>query len=396
MNSRFFWAALTGALFFSAPSSSLGQARIVGGSKAPSNSYRWIVALAESDGRTLFDRQFCGASLISPDWVLTAAHCVEGEVASRIQVVVGLSDLDDTSSAEIRGVRGIYIHPGYADVEGDLLNDIALLLLDAPVTTITPIRFARSASTALPGLSVRALGWGDTLANPRYPTELRMVDLEVVSIAFANQAYGVSRYDNRHLAAMAAGKDTCSGDSGGPLFDTDGGPGGEPLLLGITSFGLNCAQRGIPGLYSNVGNFAPWIDGFLAVDGSGAAPSMRLLGNRSWIPSGSAAPKTWNLTDFGRPVRAGRSLVRRFAVINNEGGIPLAISGIRFSNRAFTALSYPKYVFRGGSGLITVRYRAPGFPRGGQSQTRMSILNNDPAKPVYSATLRARYRPNWW
>lgn len=396
MNIRLLSAALTGAILVSAPSSSPGQARIVGGSKAPSDSYRWIVALAESDGGTLFDRQFCGASLISQDWVVTAAHCVEDEIAARLQVVVGLTDLDDPSSAEIRGVRGIYIHPGYANEQGDLLNDIALLLLNDPVTTIDPVSFARSPSAAPPGLSVRALGWGDTLAKPRYPTELRMVDLEIVSIAFANRAYGVNLYDNRHLAAMAAGKDTCSGDSGGPLFVTDGAPGDAPLLVGITSFGLNCAQRGIPGLYANVGNFAPWIDGFLALDGNGSAPSMRLLGNRRWIPSGSAATRTVNLTDFGRPLRAGRSLVKRYAVSNNDGEIPLGISGIRFSNRAFTALSYPKYLFRGGSGVVRVRYRAPNSRRGGQTQTRMSILNNDPARPVYTATLRARYRPNWW
>jgi hypothetical protein len=123
---------------------------------------------------------------------------------------------------------------------------------------------------------------------------------------------------------------------------------------------------------------------------------MRLLGNRRWIPSGSAATRTVNLTDFGRPLRAGRSLVKRYAVSNNDGEIPLGISGIRFSNRAFTALSYPKYLFRGGSGVVRVRYRAPNSRRGGQTQTRMSILNNDPARPVYTATLRARYRPNWW
>jgi secreted trypsin-like serine protease len=396
MITRLLWATLTGIVLFSAPTPSPGQARIVGGVKAPSNSYRWIVALAESDGGSLFDRQFCGASLISRDWVLTAAHCVEDEVASRIQVVVGLSDLEDTSSAQIRGVRGIYMHPAYSDLQGDLVNDIALLLLDAPVTNITPVGFARSPSTAIPGMSVRALGWGDTLANPRYPTELRMVDLDVVSIDFANRAYGSSRFDSRHLAAMAPGKDTCSGDSGGPLFDIDGGPGGTPLLLGITSFGLDCAQRGVPGIYANVGNFASWIDGFLAFNSSAADPSMELRGNNQVIPSGSAFPKAANLTDFGRPLSAGRSRVRRFVVSNDLGGIPLSISGVRFSNRAFTAISYPRYLFGGSSGLVSVRYRAPSSWRSGRSQARMYILNNDPANPFYAVNLRARYRPDWW
>jgi len=277
MNLRSLGILLVGVFLLAVPPRSFGQARIVGGSKAPANTYRWIVALAESSGGSLYDRQFCGASLLSPNWVVTAAHCVENESASRLQVVVGLSDLADTSSAEIRGVRGIYIHPGFVEIQGDLFNDIALLLLDAPVTTITPVSYARSPSAAPVGTSVRALGWGDTMATPRYPKELRMVDLDIVSIAFANHAYGVNRYDNRHLAAMADGKDTCSGDSGGPLFDPDGDLG-APLLVGLTSFGLDCAERGIPGIYANVGNFAPWIDSFLPITG-GADPAMELRGN---------------------------------------------------------------------------------------------------------------------
>lgn len=390
MNKQIVWVALAGAVLLSVPSLTLGQARIVGGSKAPENTYRWIVALADSGSGSLYDRQFCGASLISEDWVLTAAHCVEGEVAARLQVVVGLTDLEDTSSAEIRGVRGIYIHPGYADVQGDLINDVALLLLDSPVTNIAPITYARSPFAAPAGTSVRAIGWGDTLANPRYPTELRMVDLDVVSIAFANRAYGVNRYDNRHLAAMGTGKDTCSGDSGGPLFDLDG-DGGDPLLVGVTSFGLDCAQRGIPGIYANVGNYATWIDAFLPY-GSGSDPVAELRGNGQLIPSGSGSPLARNFTDFGRPVSAGRTRIRRFVISNGTGAIPLSISGIRFSNRAFTAASTPTYVFSGGSAVVTVRYRAPYSWRGGRSQSRMSILNNDPTKPYYVATLRARYR----
>lgn len=396
MKLQLIWTALTGAVLFCLPPSSPCQSRIVGGTKTPSDSYRWIAALAESDGGTLYDRQFCGASLISRDWVITAAHCVEGEPPSRLQVVVGLSDLDDSSSAEIRGVRGVYIHPAYADVQGDLLNDIALLLLDAPVTNIDPVAFARSPSAAVPGISVRALGWGDTLAKPRYPTELRMVDLDLVSIAFANRVYGVNRYDDRHLAAMATGKDTCSGDSGGPLFVTDGAPGDAPLLVGITSFGLNCAQRGVPGLYANVGNFADWMDGFLVLDSEGSSPSMQLLGNGRWIPSGSADPGAGNLTDFGRPLPAGGSRVRRFSVSTGGEGIPLAVTGIRFSNPAFSARFYPRYLLPGELGIVGVRYRAPVSWHGGRSQTRMTILNNDPANPFYTVTLRARYRPSWW
>ncbi len=372
------------------PAALHGQARIVGGEKAPDNSYRWIAALADVGGTSLFNRQFCGASLIAPDWVLTAAHCVDDTTAARLQVVVGLTDLEDSSAAEIRGVKGIYIHPGYErSANGNLFSDIALLLLDSPVTTITPISYAPSPFAAPAGTPLRALGWGDTQDTPRFPTELQMADLNLVAISTANRHYG-GALDHRHLAAMTPGKDTCGGDSGGPLFDEDGGPGGVPLLAGVTSYGIQC-DAGYPGIYTNVGSYASWIHVFRAQPTVGDA-AIQLRGKGGSVLQNGARPRRKAGSDFGRRLPARRSAVRTFSIVNSAGGIPLSIYSVKSGNRHFRVLSSPKYVLSGGSGKLRIRYRSPSKTRNGRVKGRVTILSNSVATPSYRLNLSGRYQ----
>lgn len=380
---------LLSLLVLAAPLSSRGQAKIVGGTKA--DSYPWMAAVANTTGGTLFERQFCGGSLIAPDWILTAAHCLDGEVAEGLQILVNFNDLEDTSGAVIRGVKGIYIHPSFRDVSGDLYNDVALILLDAPINTVTPINVATTPVAVTTGASVRAIGWGDTKSSPRFPKELQAVDLAIASIASARQAYKVSNFDNRHLAAIAGGKDTCGGDSGGPLFDLDGAnDGASPLLVGITSYGLGCAVRNVPGIYANVGNFFPWISAFLA-QSTDVDAVVNLTGNGTPITNGSLATSIINGTNFGRRVRAGRTVVRQFSISNAAGSLPLSLPMTRTSGKTFKVRSSPPYLFGGTTGTISVSYRAPVSFRNGKSRTFLSVRTNDPTALSYGFRLQANY-----
>jgi len=372
------------------PGESLGQSKIVGGTKAPDNAYPWMCAIAEKSGGNLFDRQFCGGSLIAPDWVLTAAHCMEGEVPYGIEVVARFSDLSDSSGAEIRGVRGIFIHPGYADLSGDLVNDIALILLDSPITSVAPLAYSRSASPSPVDNAVRAIGWGDTKSSPRFPNALQMVDLSLTPISVARRIYASNRLDIRHLAAMAPGKDTCGGDSGGPLFDLDGDLG-APLVLGITSFGLDCADRGVPGIYANVGNYVDWIDAFLA-EATVGDPQVEVSGRGLPIVTRTLSTSVTNGTHFGRRLRAGRTATRSFEISNANGAVPLSINAARSSNRSFRVGGLPPYLLTGTTGSFSIQYRAPFAFRRGSSKSLVTIVTNDPVNPVFAFRVLGRYR----
>ena len=235
--------------------------RIVGGTPVPGNSteFFWLASLQSNA-----DGHYCGGSLIDPSWVATAAHCVY-KSAPPDKVLLGLTNLGRPGQAIKRTVTRVVIHERYGKTGN--FNDIALLQLSSPVTTIAPVPLVDSpALQEAPLTNVVTAGWGVTkYSDETVSTLLREVTLPLQSYATCTAAGSYSKSDvsqSFHLCAgmRAGGQASCQGDSGGPLVFK---AGSTQRLIGIVSWGEGCGLPLKYGIYTKVSAFKTWIAGFL-------------------------------------------------------------------------------------------------------------------------------------
>jgi trypsin len=223
------------------------EARIVGGEEASENEYPWF---ASSSGDVL-----CGASLIHPQFLLTAAHCYEAFLPGS---TVYIGALQRGSGAETRTVEIAAPHPDF-DLS-NLSNDYMLLKLDAPVTSITPVELNTDDAVPANGDTVTSMGFGYTSEDGAASLTLRGVDLTTTSHFACTMSYLlVNRITESNMlcaggAADDGDEDSCSGDSGGPLISATTGK-----QVGIVSYGLGCARPNTPGVYARVIGGMPFI-----------------------------------------------------------------------------------------------------------------------------------------
>jgi secreted trypsin-like serine protease len=255
---------------------------IIGGTQVTAGQYPWMAALVRSNDGS----QFCGGSLISNQWVLTAGHCffnpqnVQDTFANDVQILLGTLNVTDGSGTLIN-VAEVRFRPGF--VNGT--NDIALLRLETPadlndpnIGTMPLIHPADEATLATPNARATIAGWGATNPNGTEASNLLLnVTVPIVSKAVCNPGNADPAIDDNLLCAGGQeGLDSCSGDSGGPLFVP---LGGTFVQVGLSHAGPDpCAQNNAYGLYTRVAQFSGWI-----TEQTGVAPLGPL--NRLYIPS---------------------------------------------------------------------------------------------------------------
>jgi len=236
---------------------------IVGGKDVIPYSWPWQVLLvSKSNGRLE-----CGGSVISPQWVITAAHCVSGSNANRYQVRLGVFNQakKDEPGAQTFDISEIHVHPNFNYAKA--IFDIALLKLTSPVTYsdhISPVCLPSALQESLPvvNTTVFVIGWGDTKEKGGKESDtLQQVGIPLQSSQKCKASYGGKFYEETQFCAGTdqGGHDHCYGDSGGPIVFQDAANGGTWKQIGIVSWAKGCARPKYYGVNSKVSAYVDFI-----------------------------------------------------------------------------------------------------------------------------------------
>ena len=231
--------------------------KITGGTNTFISDFPWQVYYESGDF-------LCGGSIISDNWVVTAAHCTKDSNGSAIPVSnmaikVGTTNPLIASNGKTYYISEVIVHSGFD--HQTLENDIALLRIAGPInyTNATPIKLISpydvAAGATDPGVMSWVTGWGLTnVTLQTLPSNLQKVQLPIISNAQAATVWSTIPSTDIMAGFLNGNKDACSGDSGGPLV--------VPVfngykLAGIVSWGSkNCNTYGA---YTRVSALETWI-----------------------------------------------------------------------------------------------------------------------------------------
>ncbi|XP_015436876.1 PREDICTED: venom serine protease 34-like [Dufourea novaeangliae] len=229
--------------------------RIVGGTATGINEFPMMAGLVDIKSR----EPFCGGTIISNQYILTAGHCIANRNVSELVVLVGDHDYTtgaDTNASKVFLVRQKIVHPNY--VFGGQQNDIGILEIAGWITynnQVGPVclPFQHSPDT-FGGSLVQALGWGSLEYGGGPSTVLQKVTLNVETNLACRKNY--PEVSNNQICTYTKNKDSCSMDSGGPLLWEN--PTSLRLVLaGVINYGIACAVFG--SVNCRVGAYIDWI-----------------------------------------------------------------------------------------------------------------------------------------
>uniref|UniRef100_A0A3B3ZLF5 Uncharacterized protein n=1 Tax=Periophthalmus magnuspinnatus TaxID=409849 RepID=A0A3B3ZLF5_9GOBI len=206
----------------------------------------------------------CGASILSPKWLLSASHCFitnsqENRIPSNWQSYSGMQDQYKHDDVQRRSIRRIITHPDYNQMTFDY--DIALLELSEPLeftNSIQPICLPSSSHVFTAGMSCWVTGWGAMREGGRAAQLLQKASVKIINDSVCNTVTE-GQVTSRMMCSgfLSGGVDACQGDSGGPLTCFE--ESGKWFQAGIVSWGEGCARRNKPGVYSRVTKLRDWI-----------------------------------------------------------------------------------------------------------------------------------------
>ncbi|ELR58419.1 Transmembrane protease serine 11B, partial [Bos mutus] len=227
--------------------------RIRGGSTAQEGEWPWQASLKKNG------QHYCGASLISDRYLLTAAHCFKNSQDPRNYTVTFGTRVNLPYMQHY--VQQIFIHENY--IRGELHDDIAVILLTEKVlfkNDVHSVCLPEATQIFPPGEGVVVTGWGALSYDGEYPVLLQKAPVKIIDTNTCNawEAYNGMIQDTMLCAGYLEGNiDACQGDSGGPLVH----PNSRNIwyLVGIVSWGAECGTVNKPGVYTRVTAYRNWI-----------------------------------------------------------------------------------------------------------------------------------------
>lgn len=241
--------------------------------KSKQGEFPWMAAVFSEEGMVNNQPQLkyqCGASIIHPEVLLTAAHCVPNNQKYHIKAgTLNVENEDGISGTQQRRVNSMTVHPLYN--EQTFEHDIAILFLNSPLILNSNVN---TICLPVPGLGDRedkiceVSGWGKNKygESGKFQTILKKLQVPIVPNQKCKrqienklrQSYDVP--PSLMCAGGEEGKDTCEGDGGSALVCAIPDIRNTYYEIGFVVAGIGCGEADVPALYANILHSKDWID----------------------------------------------------------------------------------------------------------------------------------------